>query len=116
MDIVDVTFENLPQIVGKVYNELQLVREELKRFPTPPQPKQTLFSEELLPFLAEHGVKWSASTLNKNSSLGKIPYKLIGKRRVFDRATILIWIAQGCPNVSQLTASQTLAETVRKGL
>jgi hypothetical protein len=110
------TFEQLPTLIGEMRNELTFIKDQLKRLPAPTQPKQTLFSEELLPFLAEHGVKWSASTLNKNSSLGKIPYKLIGKRRVFDRATILIWIAQGCPNVSQLTASQTLAETVRKGL
>ncbi len=99
-----ITFEKMPETVASILEKLNGIEKMLEHLPPKEQPKQTLLNDDLLDLLREHGIHWSESTLNKNCSLGRIPYTIRSKRRVFDRDTILNWIKQGLPDASELKA------------
>lgn len=100
----------MPDAMALVLQKLNGIEETLKHLPPKPQPKENLLNNELLALLREHGIRWSMGTLNKNCSLGRIPYTIRSKRRVFNRDTILNWIKQGLPDASAMEAADRLAK------
>lgn len=113
MEAVKVTFENLPELTGRLYSEVMELRKQLtQRLPEPPRPKEKLTSKEALEFMASEGYPITERTLNKKCSLGEIQYEIIGSRRVFTRSVLKQWIEEGCPNVSQMKAIDKIANTL----
>jgi len=115
MEEIKVTFENLPEITGRLYSEVVELKKQLtQRLPEPSKPKEKLTSKEALEFMASEGYPITERTLNKKCSLGEIDYEIIGSRRVFKRSILKQWIEEGCPNVSQLKAADHLANRLNQ--
>ena len=93
--IILIEYDDLKQLLQEIFVEnINKVKEITREIP----PKENLLSEEALIFLKEQGYPITKTTLNKMCSLGEIPYKRQGKRRVFSRSQLLAWLSQGCPN------------------
>ena len=96
--------------------EERLIRiEEKINAPQPEKPiNDTMLLEEALEFLKENGRKTTKSTLYKEISLGWIPSKRIGKRRVFSHKDLKKWLEAGMPKQIELDAADRLAERIDK--
>jgi len=96
--------------------EERLIRIERMLLSSHPQKpvNDVMLIDEALKFLMENGRPTSRSTLYKETSLGWIPSKRIGKRRVFSRKDLKNWLDTGMPKQIELDAADRLAERIGK--
>lgn len=107
----EVTFNNMPELVGKIYNELLELKQAVQeKLPEAPTPKQTLNTKEALEYLDSIGYSISAHTLSKKCSLGHMDglYRLIGRERGFNKEKLKEWVDSGCPNMNEIIAAERL--------
>lgn len=89
------TFNEIPAAIEDVAAEISSIKSLLQTIcqsqnkETPPD---VLNSEQALEFINSRGVFIKKSGLFKYSSAGKIPYRKISGRLVFDRKELTIWV------------------------
>lgn len=114
--MIDVNFNNVPEFVGRIYSDLQELKEAVaKRLPKPAPPKNALTTPEALELLATIGYPTTIYNLNKKCSLGHLDglYRIVGRNRIFDRKKLTQWVEHGCPNMNELKATDHLQKQVQ---
>ncbi len=107
---MNVSYDTLPRAIEEIYEKLARIEAALCS-PAQEAPKNdTMLMDEAIEFLEENGRPTSKSTIYKESSLGWIPCKRVGKRLVFSRERLSAWIAEGMPKQIMQDATDRLSE------
>jgi len=114
------TIEDLAALLGsaqaiKRIEERLMSIEKMLCAPQPEKPiNDTMLLEDALEFLKDNGRPTSRSTLYKETCMGSIPSKRVGKRRVFSRRELKAWLEAGMPKQIEMDAADRLAERIGK--
>lgn len=109
-----VTFETMPRAIEELYEKLERIEAALSS-PEPETPlNDTMLIDEAIQFLKENGRPTSKSTIYKESSLGWIPARRVGKRLIFSRKELRTWIDEGLPKRIEQEATDLLSSRMNR--
>jgi len=105
-----ITYDTLPQAIEEIFAKLDRIEAAISSPAKKVTENDRMLMDEAIEFLKENGRPTSKSTLYKESSLGWIPCKRIGKRLVFSRKELKTWIEEGMPKQIMQDATDRLSE------
>jgi hypothetical protein len=90
--MVTTDFNNLPQQIDKILNEVSAIKVILERIKKPEEiPKKNLNLDDALDFLKNQGFPMSKSKIYKLCASKKIPHSHFGNRLVFNTKELIGW-------------------------
>lgn len=97
----EITFDSLPQSVGQLLEDVREIKKMLKDSSKAqePEPERWFNIEELCSYLPDRPVR---ATIYEKVQSRKIPFRKAGKRLIFLKSEIDVWLKQG----KQKTASE----------
>jgi len=102
------------QSIGRIEERLASIEAKICTLQPEKKVSDTMLIDDALEFLKDNGRPTSKSTLYKELSLGWIPSKRIGKRRVFSKKDLKTWLDAGMPKQIELNAADALAARINK--
>lgn len=108
MDNNQISFENLPSVVSKIFNDVSEIKKLLtENRPREPNDNGTLSLKNALIFLSTNGYEISKSKLYKLTSTGKIPYSKLNNKLIFYKNELSQWLnSQIVKNPNTLSESE----------
>ncbi len=105
-----VSYDTLPKAIEEIFARLDRIEAAISSPAKEVTENDRMLMDEAIEFLRENGRPTSKSTIYKESSLGWIPCKRVGKRLVFSRERLSAWIAEGMPKQIMEDATDRLSD------
>ncbi|OXB18869.1 hypothetical protein B0A80_20425 [Flavobacterium tructae] len=97
----NLSFEKMPQILGKLVEEFSELKTLLTFKTTQESREKKLSMEMAIKVMAEEGVEISKSKLYKLTSSKQIPFYRFNQRLVFERSELIDWINEQIKSSNQ---------------
>lgn len=112
-----ITFNEIPAAIEDVAAEISSIKSLLQTIcqsQNKEPPPDVLNSEQALEFINSRGVFIKKSGLFKYSSAGKIPYRKISGRLVFDQKELTEWINTQTQSQIKISTNQAVIKSAIK--